>query len=293
MVASAAHSPMEAIRRVIIIEEADRIVERSQNALLKALEEPNPSLTWVLVARSVEPFLATLLSRCHILEFAAIPAGTLAGMLRSRFELGKEKTDQVVQAARGDLTRAVALAGDPAARELRKLAIEAALGAARGRMTLAGALGMADRVRASAAAAREAKERDLSAEVVALEEALGSGRGSAGARKRAKDRAKRTLRRAETEVFSDFLSWLAHTCRDLAALSAGADPDAAGIPDELRDLPAMQAIHPTDFWLRMVEAALAGQRAILENAQPGLVVESVLLGASLGSVPRGTARSEP
>jgi DNA polymerase-3 subunit delta' len=41
-VAQASLSPMEGARRVMVVEEADRIVERSQNALLKALEEPNP-----------------------------------------------------------------------------------------------------------------------------------------------------------------------------------------------------------------------------------------------------------
>ncbi len=293
MVASAAHTPMEGGRRVIIIEEADRIVERSQNALLKALEEPNPSLTWVLVARSVEPLLPTLLSRCHVLELAPIPEETLADLLTSRFGLGRDETEQVVRAARGDLERAVALASDAAVAELRKRAIDAAASLSHRRMSPAAALAVADQVRAAAAAARTAKERALGAEAAAFEEVLGSGRGSAGARKRAKDRAKRTLRRVETEVFCDFLSWLAHACRDLAALSAGADPKAAGIPDEIRDLPRPQTPHPTAFWLQMVDAALEGQRAILENAQPGLVVESILLGGVAGQSPRIGCYSEP
>ncbi|MGH2731530.1 MAG: ATP-binding protein [Actinomycetota bacterium] len=302
MVASAAQTPMEGSRRVIIIEEADRIAERSQNALLKALEEPNPSLSWVLLARCAEPLLATLLSRCHVLEFAPVPEEALINLLASRFGLGRDEIEQVVTAARGDLKRAVALASDATARELRKLAIDAVAGVADRRMSPAAALGVADLLRASATAAREAKERALGAEMAAFEQALGSGRGSAAARKRAKDRTKRTLRRVETEVFCDFLSWLAHAYRDLAALSAGADPQEAGIPDELRDLPRSEEAPSTGFWLQMVDSALEGQRAILENAQPMLVVESVLLGAvAAGDAPsagpaisvKGASRREP
>ena len=56
---AASQTPIEADHRVFIIQEADRIPERSQNALLKALEEPNPSVIWVLLptrcSRSCRP----------------------------------------------------------------------------------------------------------------------------------------------------------------------------------------------------------------------------------------------
>jgi DNA polymerase III gamma/tau subunit len=85
------------------------------------------------------------------------------------------------------------------------------------------------------------------------------------------------VRRAETDVFVEFCSWLAQAFRDLAALSAGAGPAAISAPDRAGDLAAVAARWPTAHWLQMAEAALGGQVAIRENAQPALAVEAVLL----------------
>jgi DNA polymerase-3 subunit delta' len=283
-VAQAALSPMEGSRRVIIIEEADRIIERSQNALLKALEEPNPSVTWVLVTSVLQPILPTILSRCRLVEFAPVPEAEVAALVRtgvlSAHGQGRAVDDDesaiYVRAARGDLERAVALVSDERARHLRALAIDIAIRLAAD-PDARRALQAAQEVRAAATAAREAREKAAAAELAELEEVLGSGRGSAGARRRLGERQKRAVRRAETDVFMEFCSWLAQAYRDLAALSSGAGPDAISAPDRAGDLAAAAARHPTAHWLHMADEALGSQVAIRENAQPALMVEAVLL----------------
>jgi hypothetical protein len=132
-------------------------------------------------------------------------------------------------------------------------------------------------VAASATAARQAREKAAAAELAELEGVLGTGRGSGGMRRRLGDRQKRAVRRAETDVFVEFCSWLAQAFRDLAALSAGAGPAAISAPDRAGDLAAAAAQRPTAHWLQMAEEALGGQVAIRENAQPALAVEAVLL----------------
>src|SRR5205807_2133339 len=129
-VAQAALSPMEGTRRINVVEEADRIVERSQNALLKALEEPNPSVTWVLVTSMLQPVLPTILSRCQVVEFVPVPEEALSAIVRTRGLLSDEEADLVVRAARGDLERALALVGNESARALRRLAIDTAIAGA-------------------------------------------------------------------------------------------------------------------------------------------------------------------
>ncbi len=275
-VAQAALTPMEGARRVIIVEEADRIVERSQNALLKALEEPNPSVTWVLVTSILQPILPTILSRCQVVEFAPVPEADLAALVRTRGPLSDDEAAVVVRAARGDLDRAIALVEDERARDLRRLAIDVAIRQAAqpdARQALQAALS----VRAAATAAREARERAAAAELADLEEVLGTGRGSAGMRRRLGDRHKRAVRRAETDVSVEFCSWLAQTFRDLAALSAGAGTEAISSPDRGEELATAAARRGTAHWLRLAEEALESQVAIRENAQPALAVESVLL----------------
>jgi DNA polymerase-3 subunit delta' len=282
-VAQAALSPMEGTRRVIIVEEADRIVERSQNALLKALEEPNPSVTWVLVTSVLQPILPTILSRCQIVEFAPVPEADLADLIRSRVSTGAngpviddEEAAVFVRAARGDLERAISLVEDERARALRALAIDIAIREA-AEPDARRALQAATDVRTAASAAREAREKAAAAELAELEEVLGKGRGSGGTRKRLGERQKRAIRRAETDVSVEFCSWLAQAFRDLAALSAGAGPESISAPDRAADLAVAAARRPTAYWLRMAEEALGAQVAIRENAQPGLAVEAVLL----------------
>ena len=282
-VAQAALSPMEGARRIIIVEEADRIVERSQNALLKALEEPNPSVTWVLVTSVLQPILPTILSRCRIVEFAPVPEAELAALVRGRIArtttgspIDAEQAAVFVRASRGDLVRAISLVEDERTRALRALAIDAAIRQA-AEPDARQALMAAGEVAASATAARQAREKAAAAELAELEDVLGTGRGSGGMRRRLGDRQKRAVRRAETDVFVEFCSWLAQAFRDLAALSAGAGPAAISAPDRAGDLAAAAARRPTAHWLQMAEAALAGQVAIRENAQPALAVEAVLL----------------
>ena len=65
LVTLAQRSPGEGRWRIIVIEDADRIAERSSNALLKALEEPPPRTVWVLCAPSEQDVVTTIRSRCR------------------------------------------------------------------------------------------------------------------------------------------------------------------------------------------------------------------------------------
>lgn len=54
-------------RRKVYVVEADDLNEQGQNALLKTLEEPPPSVVLILVARNASSLLPTVLSRvCHV-----------------------------------------------------------------------------------------------------------------------------------------------------------------------------------------------------------------------------------
>src|SRR5213593_3744885 len=66
----AAYRPFEGRRRVVIVDEADALVPAAQNALLKTLEEPPPSSTFILVTARPDMLLPTVRSRCIRLWFA-------------------------------------------------------------------------------------------------------------------------------------------------------------------------------------------------------------------------------
>ncbi|MBW3634793.1 MAG: AAA family ATPase [Chloroflexi bacterium] len=63
--ASAALLPLESERRLLIVDDAETLLEPAQQALLKTLEEPPRGVTLVLLADEPEVLLETVRSRCQ------------------------------------------------------------------------------------------------------------------------------------------------------------------------------------------------------------------------------------
>src|SRR5204862_389683 len=68
----------------MIVEDADRLGERTGNTLLKAIEEPTPKTVWLLCAPTVEDVLPTIRSRCRHVSLATPTAREVARFLVER-----------------------------------------------------------------------------------------------------------------------------------------------------------------------------------------------------------------
>ncbi|HQX11161.1 MAG TPA: AAA family ATPase [Thermoflexales bacterium] len=66
-------SPVEGGARVAVIDDAHEMTESAKNAILKTLEEPNPSVVIILIAPNVDGVLPTIASRCQILNLRPVP----------------------------------------------------------------------------------------------------------------------------------------------------------------------------------------------------------------------------
>ena len=80
-IGQAAYRPFEGRRRVVIIDDAERLVPEAQNALLKTLEEPPDASQFVLVTARPDTLLATVRSRCQRLSFGQLGVDDVAEFL--------------------------------------------------------------------------------------------------------------------------------------------------------------------------------------------------------------------
>jgi len=76
---AAALKPMEARRKVIVLDDAELMNRSAANALLKTLEEPSESTVLVLLCADASQLPGTILSRCQWVRFGPLPEEFVAG----------------------------------------------------------------------------------------------------------------------------------------------------------------------------------------------------------------------
>ncbi|MDQ3953895.1 MAG: DNA polymerase III subunit delta' [Actinomycetota bacterium] len=217
VIPEAARSPFEATYKVFVIEDADRMNDAAQNALLKTLEEPQPDTVFVLVSDHEEEVLETIRSRCRVVRLEPVPLARVVELLVAAGAAQEEAHDAAVL-AEGDVAAARKLVFDDAARARQGLwrGVPARL------VSPVDALDAAAEIVAEAKAAAKAREKEQKLEVVALAEAMGEGRGTSAARNTLAKRHRRELRRMEEEVLLEALGALAAFYRDVLAVRTGA-----------------------------------------------------------------------
>lgn len=77
----AAYRPFEGRRRVVIIDDAEQMVDNAQDAILKTLEEPPNASTFVLVTAAPDLLVQTIRSRCQRLRFGRLSPADVAEVL--------------------------------------------------------------------------------------------------------------------------------------------------------------------------------------------------------------------
>jgi DNA polymerase III subunit delta' len=268
----AARSPFEGSHKIFIIEEADRMNDPAQNALLKTLEEPQADTVFVLISDKEDDLLETIRSRSRIARLEAIPERRIVEAL---IDEGAPESRAVVaaRASDGHLARARAIALDDIAGERRNMW----LGLPRRLVSPVDALDAAAEILAEARTAVGEREALQKEEVVELAEALGEGRGTAAAKTALAKRHRRELRRIEEETLGEALQTLASFYRDVLAVRSGG-ADAVTNLDQLDDLGAWaSAPEITDIALvRAIERCIEARASLTRNANQTLAIEATL-----------------
>lgn len=97
----AAGAPIAGERRVVLIEHADLANEQTQNALLKALEEPTSRHTYVLVADEAARLLPTIRSRCQALRIGPVAHDELVRHLMDHRLLPADQAETLASLSNG------------------------------------------------------------------------------------------------------------------------------------------------------------------------------------------------
>ncbi|HIW76933.1 MULTISPECIES: ATP-binding protein [Gordonibacter] len=107
IVADTSLAPIQAKRKVYILDRVDLLGASSANAFLKTLEEPPSDVVLILLGRTRESVLPTIVSRCQVVPFRHIPASEAAGIVAQNTGASLEKAKVGLEACDGSITRAV------------------------------------------------------------------------------------------------------------------------------------------------------------------------------------------
>jgi DNA polymerase III subunit delta' len=127
VVQRASLAPSSARYRVVVVEDADRMAERTSNALLKALEEPPPETVWILCAPSEADLLPTIRSRVRTLTLQVPDPREVAQLLVARDGVSSEVAERAAREAQSHIGMARRLATSDEARARRAETLQIAM----------------------------------------------------------------------------------------------------------------------------------------------------------------------
>jgi DNA polymerase-3 subunit delta' len=128
LVETSYRSPVVSSWRIIIIEDADRMAERTSNVLLKALEEPAARTIWILCAPSEADVIPTIRSRVRSVRIGVPAIADIAAMLVARDGVDPAIAEQSARHAQSHIGMARRLATSADARERRARSLSLVLG---------------------------------------------------------------------------------------------------------------------------------------------------------------------
>lgn len=112
--AQLAYRPHTASRRFVVVRDCDRMREDQYSALLKSIEEPGATTTWVLTTSRLSRIPATIRSRCQRVRFAPLAETLVRTVLREKAGVADDKRARLLAAlATGSLGRALAMRDEP------------------------------------------------------------------------------------------------------------------------------------------------------------------------------------
>jgi DNA polymerase-3 subunit delta' len=279
LVRTAALTPAGARWQILIVEDADRLTEQANNALLKAIEEPGARTVWMLCAPSVEDVLPTIRSRCRLVTLTTPTAAEVADFLVRTQGVSHALASYAARASQGHIGRAKALARDEATRNRRRdvVAIPTTLTSLGACMRAAQRLTEVTKEEADAVTIElDAQEKaDLDAAYGVVERGRRPREYGPALAALERDQKRRATRR-HRDVIDRSLMDLVSVYRDAIALATGAPGQL--VNEEIRsDVEQVAAASP-ELNLRRIGWIFEAREQLMEfNVPPALALESMMV----------------
>lgn len=278
LVATSQFSPSVGRYRVMVIEDADRMTERTSNVLLKALEEPPPRTVWILCAPSEADLIPTIRSRVRTVRLRVPSVDEVASLLERRDGVDATTATRAAREAQSHIGMAHRLATNAEARQRRERTLDVALGIRSVSDAVVGAGTLMELAKADAEAIteeRDAEERDQTLRSLGLEPGATIPPALRSQLKNLEEdqkrRATRSLRDGIDRIMVDLLSLY----RDILMVQLGVPGEPINLSILDRVTEAARTTDPAGTLATMDAIAIA-RRRIDSNVAPALALEAML-----------------
>ena len=281
IISSVSLAPIRAQGKVYILDRVDLLGVKAANAFLKTLEEPVPGVTFILLGRTREGVLPTIVSRCQVVPFRHIPALEAAGILSQKTGVTPQQARIAIEACNGSITRAITFAKSAERSEFRARIMEvlANLPLADARDVLEYAAELIERAKAPLDNVRTQQSEELAESADFLTKA---------ALKQVELRHKRTLTMATKESLNQMTSIIRSWLRDVLMIASGT-PELVINVDQRQALEiAAQKVTPAGIMSALREAYKTDE-ALSYNVSPETCLDALLF--SIRDVLHGSGNS--
>ncbi len=281
IISSVSLAPIRAQGKVYILDRVDLLGVKAANAFLKTLEEPVPGVTFILLGRTREGVLPTIVSRCQVVPFRHIPALEAAGILSQKTGVTPQQARIAIEACNGSITRAITFAKSAERSEFRARIMEvlANLPLADAHDVLEYAAELIERAKAPLDNVRTQQSEELAESADFLTKA---------ALKQVELRHKRTLTMATKESLNQMTSIIRSWLRDVLMIASGT-PELVINVDQRQALEiAAQKVTPAGIMSALREAYKTDE-ALSYNVSPETCLDALLF--SIREVLHGSGNS--
>ncbi|HMH57965.1 MAG TPA: DNA polymerase III subunit delta' [Galbitalea sp.] len=279
LVTSSQFSPSVGRFRAMIIEDADRMSERTSNVLLKALEEPPPRTVWILCAPSEADLIPTIRSRVRSVRLRVPSVDEVAELIVRRDGVDLSVATRAARESQSHIGMAHRLATNDEARERREQTLQIALGIGTVGDAVRAAGVLLDLAGADAKAIteeRDAEERESALRSLGIEPGGTIPAALRGQLKSLEEdqkrRATRSLRDGLDRIMVDLLSLY----RDILLLQLGATTEPINLSIQ-PELVAAGQKSTSARTLATMDAIAIARRRIDGNVSPALALEAMLI----------------